>query len=434
MSAIVKRIALLGETASMALDTLRSNKMRSALTVLGIVIGITSIVGMTALIRGFDESLRDSIRALGPRTIFVQRFGAVSFSSGARFLDLIRRPTLKVEDGEAIRRLAPSVALVDTWLGAGAGQPTQERIFYRGQRTQPLVIMGTSETFVDVNFAKIVAGRSFTEQEVRRRRNVAVIGYGGFEALFAKSGIDPIGKHVRIGVAEYTIVGVIGKRPAAGGFNLGQDDFAIIPYTTFRRQFGSERTRTGPFGGLSAMIAVVPHEWASRDDAMREVEEIMRIRHGLTLDKPNDFDLVTQDAILRVWDQISQAVLLSLVVISSIALMVGGIGVMAIMTISVTERTREIGVRMAIGARRREILAQFLIEAAVLTSVGGVIGIVLGSGIGLLVNVISGFPISLPWWSFALGLGFSASVGIFFGLFPAWRAARLDPIEALRYE
>jgi putative ABC transport system permease protein len=167
---------------------------------------------------------------------------------------------------------------------------------------------------------------------------------------------------------------------------------------------------------------------------MREVEEIMRIRHGLTLDKPNDFDLVTQDAILRVWDQISQAVLLSLVVISSIALMVGGIGVMAIMTISVTERTREIGVRMAIGARRREILAQFLIEAAVLTSVGGVIGILLGSGIGLLVNVISGFPISLPWWSFALGLGFSASVGIFFGLFPAWRAARLDPIEALRYE
>jgi putative ABC transport system permease protein len=182
------------------------------------------------------------------------------------------------------------------------------------------------------------------------------------------------------------------------------------------------------------MIAIVPHEWASQQETMRELEEIMRIRHGLTLDKPNDFDLVTQDAILKVWDQISRAVLLSLVVISSIALMVGGIGVMAIMTISVTERTREIGVRMAIGARRREILAQFLIEASVLTSVGGVFGIALGSGIGLLVNVASGFPISLPWWSFALGLGFSASVGIFFGIFPAWRAARLDPIEALRYE
>jgi putative ABC transport system permease protein len=426
--------ALLKETAVMALDTLRSNKMRSALTILGVVIGITSIVGMTALIRGFDESLRDSIRALGPKTIFVQKMGAVSMSSGASFLDLLRRPNLTVDDGEAIRRMGTTVALVDTWLGGGPGQPTMERVFYRNERTQPVVIMGTSEAFVEVNFAKIIAGRSFSEQEVQHRRNVAVIGYGPYEALFEKKGMDPIGKKVRLGSVEYTIVGVIGKRPAAGGFSLGQDDFAIIPFTTHRRQFGSERLRTGPFGGRSAMIAVVPHEWASQQETMREVEEIMRIRHGLTLDKPNDFDLVTQDAILKVWDQISQAVLLSLVVISSIALMVGGIGVMAIMTISVTERTREIGVRMAIGARRREILVQFLIEAAVLTSVGGIIGIACGSSIGLLVNLASGFPISLPWWSFALGLGFSASVGIFFGIFPAWRAARLDPIEALRYE
>jgi ABC-type antimicrobial peptide transport system permease subunit len=182
------------------------------------------------------------------------------------------------------------------------------------------------------------------------------------------------------------------------------------------------------------MIAVLPKEGVSRDDTMREIEAIMRIRHGLTLDKPNDFDLVTSDAILAVWDQISAAILLALVVISSIALMVGGIGVMAIMTISVTERTREIGVRKAIGARRREILVQFLIEAAVLTTVGGVLGVLIGSAIGLLVNVVSGFPVSLPWWSFALGLGFSASIGIFFGMLPAWRASRLDPIEALRYE
>ena len=160
---------------------------------------------------------------------------------------------------------------------------------------------------------------------------------------------------------------------------------------------------------------------------MQEVEAVMRIRHGLTLDKPNDFDLVTQDAVLKVWDQISQAVLLSLVVISSIALMVA-------ITISVTERTREIGVRKALGARRTEILTQFLIEAIVLTSVGGVLGVVMGSAIGLLVNLVSGFPVSLPWWSFALGLGFSAAVGIFFGMVPAVRASRLDPIEALRYE
>jgi putative ABC transport system permease protein len=182
------------------------------------------------------------------------------------------------------------------------------------------------------------------------------------------------------------------------------------------------------------MIAIVPHDWAAREDAMREVEEVMRIRHGLTLDKPDDFDLVTQDAALKVWEQVSRAVLLSLVVISSIALMVGGIGVMAIMTISVTERTREIGIRKALGARRREILWQFLLEAVFLTSLGGLLGIVFGSSIGLIVHLATEFPVSLPWWSFAIGIGFSATVGIFFGLWPAFKASRLDPIEALRWE
>ena len=179
------------------------------------------------------------------------------------------------------------------------------------------------------------------------------------------------------------------------------------------------------------MIAVVPRE-GMRDEAMREVEALMRIRHKLNLEQPNDFDLATQDAVLKVWDQISRATFLALVVISSIALMVGGIGVMAIMMISVTERTREIGVRKALGARRREILWQFLIEAAFLTSAGGVIGIIVGSGIGLARPLVSGFPVSLPWWSFAIGIGFSASIGIFFGLFPAIKASRLDPIEALQ--
>jgi putative ABC transport system permease protein len=434
MSRFTARLALLRETAEMALDTLRVNKMRSALTVLGIVIGITSIVGMTSLIRGFDQSLRASIMELGPKTIFVAKFSGLSLSSGAAFMDLMRRPNITAQDAEAIRRLAPSVAMVDVWLGAGPPQPTLERIFYRGERTKPLSVMGTTDRFVDVNFAKIIAGRSFTEGEVQRRKALGVIGYGAYEALFLKRGIDPIGKKVRLGAVEYTIIGVIGKRPSPGGFNVGVDDFVIIPYTAYRKQFGSELRRAGPFGGTPVMIAVVPHEWATRDQAVREVEEIMRIRHELTLEKPNDFDIITQDAALRLWEQISQAVLLSLVVISSIALMVGGIGVMAIMTISVTERTREIGVRKAIGARKREILTQFLIEAVVLTSIGGVIGIVFGSAIGLLVSLASGFPVSLPLSSFALGLGFSAAVGIFFGIVPAWRAARLDPIEALRYE
>jgi putative ABC transport system permease protein len=436
MAALVKQLALLRETAEMAFDTLRSNKMRSALTVLGVVIGVTSIVGMTSLIRGFDTSLRNSINSLGPNTIFVQRFGALSFSGGASFLELVRRPLITSDDMHAIERQATTIGMVDIWIGGGGpGSPSMERMFYRGQRTRPAPIMGTTEKYVEINFAKMHAGRSFTEQEVARARNVTVIGYGPYEALFEQRGLDPIGKQIRIGAVEYTVLGVVGKRPSpGGGMNLGQDDFAIIPFTAFRKQFGSEKVRRGPMGGIMAMVAVLPKEGVPREEAMREVETIMRIRHGLTLDKPNDFDLVTGDAIIAVWEQISAAILLSLVVISSIALMVGGIGVMAIMTISVTERTREIGVRKAIGARRREILVQFLIEAAVLTSVGGLLGVLMGSAIGLLVNVVSGFPVSLPWWSFALGLGFSASIGIFFGMLPAWRASRLDPIEALRYE
>ena len=434
MSRFTKQFALLGETAAMAFDTLRSNKMRSALTVLGVVIGVTSIVGMTSLIRGFDSSLRDSINSLGPNTIFVQKFGALSFGSSSTFLELMRRPNLTADDMKAIERMSTTIGMVDIWIGGGApgSQEAIQRVFYRGERTRPMGILGTTERYVEINFAKMFAGRSFTQQEVQRARQVAVVGYGVYEALFEKRGIDPIGKPVRIGGVEYTIIGVVGKRPSPGGF-AGADDFAIMPYTAFRKQFGNEKRQRGPFG-IPVMIAALPKEGVTREEAMSELETIMRIRHGLTLDKPNDFDLVTSDAILAVWDQISRAILLSLVVISSIALMVGGIGVMAIMTISVTERTREIGVRQAIGARRREILMQFLIEAAVLTSVGGILGVLMGSAIGLLVNVISGFPVSLPWWSFALGLGFSASIGIFFGMLPAWRASRLDPIEALRYE
>jgi len=184
----------------------------------------------------------------------------------------------------------------------------------------------------------------------------------------------------------------------------------------------------------SVQVAAVPAEGVAREQAMREIEELMRIRHGLRLDEPNDFDLVTQDAIMAFFDQITQAAFLALVVLSSIALMVGGIGVMSIMTISVTERTREIGVRKSLGARRVEILWQFLLESVFLTSLGGVLGIATGTAIALVINWTTGFPVSLPWWSFAIGFGFSASVGVFFGMVPAIRASRLDPIEALRYE
>ena len=431
------RSGLLGEIVGMSLDTLRTNKMRSALTVLGVVIGITSIVGMTSLIRGFDNSLRESISQLGPDTIMVQKWGALSFASGKSFLEVARRPNLSREDAIAIQRECPSVALVDVWLGAMGN--TQSRIYYGNEKTKAVAILGATENWAAVNFAKLEMGRLFLPSEVDHRRQVVVLGRNPWESLFPN--IDPIGKVVRIGANQFTVIGVLGKRPSPGGFSTGADDFAVIPFTAHEKFYGkvlkgSAKISANTFNPAvfrTAMIAVVPRA-GMREEAMREVEALMRIRHKLNLEQPNDFDLATQDAVLKVWDQISGATFLALVVISSIALMVGGIGVMAIMMISVTERTREIGVRKALGARRREILWQFLIEAAFLTSAGGLIGIAGGSAIGLIVHWLSGFPVSLPWWSFAIGIGFSASIGIFFGLFPAIKASRLDPIEALRYE
>ncbi|HET9191265.1 MAG TPA: ABC transporter permease [Vicinamibacterales bacterium] len=418
----------------MALETLRANKMRSGLTVLGVVIGITSIVGMTSLIRGFDSSLRASIEQLGPNTIYLSKLSIVSISGGAEFDDLMRRPSLTVGDAEAIERLAPSVRVVDIMVGEGP-QSTAERAFYRGERTSSNQILGVSTDYATISFMKLQLGRFFTEAEVTHRRRVVVLGDGPYQVLFGSKGIDPINKKIRLGAIEYTVIGVMDKRPSLGSLDTGQDNLAIIPYTTHQVVFNIDVTRPlrdgAAFGGI---IGILPRDDAAPGQALAEVEEIMRVRHGLKLDEPNDFDIITQDALLRTWEQISRAVLLALVVISSIALMVGGIGVMAIMMISVTERTREIGVRKALGARRAEILVQFLAEAATLTSVGGILGIVIGAGIGIAVNLATGFPVSLPLWAFAMGLGFSATVGIVAGMVPAVRASRLDPIEALRYE
>ena len=413
----------------MAVETLRANKMRSALTIVGVVIGITAIVGMTSLVRGFDRSFREMLEGLGPDTIFVAKFSGISFMSGNDFIDLIRRPNLTPDDARALERLE-SVRFIDTMLGSGFSN-SRERISYRGEETKRIQILGATEYFAQVGFIPLEAGRFFTAGELQHRRAVVVLGQTPLESLFPFT--DPIGKKVRVAGEQYTVIGVMGPRPSPGGFNVGQDDLAVIPYTRYQSQFGVPSLNWSGGQHRDVTITVVPRD-GQRAVALREIEEVMRIRHGLRLDEPNDFDLVTQDAVARIWQQTTQAVFLALVVISSIALLVGGIGVMAIMTMSVTERTSEIGLRKALGAKPREILWQFLVEASVLTLTGGVLGVLLGSGTGLLVHFISGFPISLPWWSFALGLGFSATVGLVFGMVPAIRASRLDPIEALHHE
>jgi putative ABC transport system permease protein len=421
------RTGLLAEIITMALGTLRANKLRSFLTILGVVIGVTSIVGMTSLVRGFGDQLEALVRQLGSNTVIVSQFSIASMSAGKSFLDLLKRPNLTEEDAAAIKDLCPSVGTVAMQLGGG---PTarMERVTHRNESTKSIPVVGATSNFGEINYIPIDSGRGFTDFEVERRRHVVMLGFAPAQTLFPST--DPLGKTVRIGKNEFTVIGTFGQRPGVLGGN--PDEFAVIPFSTYDKLFPAPRFR----GYLLrfVMIMVSPREGYTQEQMIGEIESIIRARHRLRLDQENDFDLVTADSILGILNQFTRAIFLALIVISSIALMVGGIGVMAIMTISVTERTREIGVRKALGARRREILVQFLIEAVVLTSIGGILGILLGSAIGYSVNVFAGFPVSLPWWSFALGLGFSSLIGIFFGMWPAMKASRLDPIEALRYE
>jgi putative ABC transport system permease protein len=421
------RVGLLGEILGMAVDTLRTNKLRSALTVLGVVIGVTSIVGMTSLIRGFGDQFESLIRQMGSDTIYVAKLSISSFASGKDFWDVMRRPDLTEEDAAAIKLGAPSARLVGMQLGGGPGSDGV-RLSYRGEGTKSMQLIGVGANYPETNYLEMAQGRFFNEYEVQRRRNVIVLGAAPAETLFPNT--DPVGKKIRAGAEEFLVLGVLSKRPSLLGGN--PDEFAVIPITTYDKIYDPPRIR----GMLSRfmVISVVPYDGVPRSQLQAEVEQVIRSRHRLKVDQENDFDVLTSDVLMRIFDQFTRAVSLALVVISSIALMVGGIGVMAIMTISVTERTREIGVRKALGARRREILWQFLLEAVFLTSIGGVLGIVFGSGIGWLVHVLTDFPISLPWWSFALGIGFSATIGISFGMWPAFKASRLDPIDALRYE
>jgi putative ABC transport system permease protein len=423
------RASLLKEILGLSIDTLRSNKLRSALTILGVVIGVTSVVSMTSLIRGFGDQMQGLIRQMGAETVYVAKLSIASWASGRDFIEVLKRPDLTEEDAKAIKELCPTVNVVSVQVGGGGPMADMRRFTYRDASTKAMAVIGATSNFAETNYLTLDQGRFFTDYEVTHRRQVIVLGQAPAETLFKN--LDPVGKKVRVGDNEYTVVGTLGKRPNPIGGNAA-NEFAVIPVSTHEKLFRPQRIRGIIFRPL--MIGVVPHSGVSRDAMLREVEEVMRSRHHLKLDQENDFDIVTSDLVMKIFDQVTQAVMLALVVISSIALMVGGIGVMAIMTISVTERTREIGVRKALGARRREILWQFLIEAVFLTSLGGLIGIALGSAIGLTVNMFAGFPVSLPWWSFALGLGFSATVGIFFGIVPAMKAAKLDPIEALRYE
>lgn len=412
------------ESARMALDTLWANKLRSFLTILGIVIGVTAIAGMTSLIGGLDQRITGEIKDIGADNLFIRKWAGRIITDEREMMRLDRRPDLTVDDAEAIGNL-PSVSVIDLMLGAA--WPVTETLSYRGEKVS-LQVFGTTHNYSIVNSADIDHGRFFTASEVRNRNRVVVLGEGVVEELMPH--VDPVDKVIRIGGRPYRVVGTFEEQIVLLSGQT-RDTRVVLPYTSFYRDFGGGARFDD---SMDILVTAVPTEAAGVEEARDDMTFLMRQRHRLRPGEENDFDIITQSNFLELWDQITGSVFLAMIVISSIALMVGGIGVMNIMLVSVTERTREIGVRKALGARRRDILWQFLIEAAVLTGIGGVFGVVIGGALGAGVARLIGFPVALSPTAFAIGVVFSAAIGIGFGLFPANKAANLDPIEALRYE
>ena len=412
----------LGEALGVAAGTLRANKLRSFLTVLGIVIGVTTIVGMTSLVRGLDRSVTGSIQSFGSTTLFLRKFGGRIVSSEREWERLNRRPDITEEDARAILRRVPGIAMIDQMYGTGPEAKTAT-LRWRGSTAEDLFVTGASENYLPFSDSEIATGRMFTAHEVRAASRVVVLGQAVADRLFPH--VDPIGKRIRIGDRPYAVVGTLAKKDLQIFF-MNEDTRVIVPFTAYRRDFADEDD--------TLMVLILPEEPRLFDAVRGGVIALMRLRHDLPHDAENDFDLLDSTTFLDLWEQISGAVFLTMIVISSIGLMVGGIGVMNIMLVSVTERTREIGIRKAVGARRRDIRLQFLAEALMLTAIGGVIGVGLGTLLAMTVAGLASFPLAIPPWSYAVGVGFSSLIGIFFGLFPAHKAARMDPIAALRYE
>src|SRR6059036_198813 len=377
---------------------------------------VVMVIG--ALISGFNKGVSDMLEQSGPKTFWVGRH----FQGGVSICDDTdencpwrRNPSMKVEDARLIRQVA-SVAFVAVDENAGAGSS----VAYGARKTSSVDLSGRSADWVKVAGGDVYPGRSFTALEDAASSQVVVINQKLADWLFGH--LDPIGRIVRIAGLPYTVIGVFNPPPSLFG---EENNFqAFLPHGAFVKYVPYWK------GWMSFLVG--PTDSATTLQAMEDVTVALRVARGLRPGQENNFAVVSQEKFLESVNSTTLVLRVVMIVLSMVGLAVGGVGVVAIMMISVTERTREIGVRKALGARRREILWQFLIEAVFLTSMGGLLGIVLGSGIGLGVHWLSGFPVSLPWWSFAIGIGFSAGVGIFFGLFPAFKASRLDPIEALR--
>ncbi len=407
-----------GENLKQALDTLRAHKLRSFLTVFGVVLGVGVIMMVAALIAGFDAQVQSNISQWGADTAFITRWDQGPHS-GRRPKEERERKPLTVEDGEAIQANCPTVKNTTVWI-AWWEQP--HKIRTKDGEVTAIDFRGVQPNFATVYAnAAVLEGRFLTEVDNLHREKVVVLGENVGPVLFPNT--PAIGKEVLIDGSAFLVVGIVEK--PKGGFGLGDEDRRVlIPYNTFRKVYP---------GSYENFIRVQAQQ-GQLEPMMDQVRDVLRRRRNVAYDKPDSFSIQTAQQQVDEFHAIVGMVALVTVVVSSIGLLIGGVGVMNIMLVSVTERTREIGVRKAIGARRGDITWQFLLEAMTLTGAGGVIALVVVNGMVLIIRSATTWAAVVPLWAVALGMIVSISIGLIFGVWPAVKAAKLDPVEALRYE
>ncbi len=415
---------MLGENAKMALTTLRENKMRSFLTVLGVVIGITSLIAVASILVGLYQDVDAVLNDYGPNTLFIFRFDPGIHIGPLTFEERMRKP-LSLDDALAIRELCPDVKMVTASVMPDVTNQNQQPVnaLYKDREVDGVDYEGNLVETEDVFNSHPERGRFYTEAEDLHRSDVADIGYDVAQGLFGAE--NPLDKQIIVAGVPYVVIGVFEKRKGQFFKDPQADKEIDVPYRTYEKHHPNDHEN---FIGAEAY----PGRMAEAED---EIRGVLRRRRNLPYDKPDNFGISSAQEIADQFRQITGSVALLTAVISSIGLLVGGVGVMNIMLMSVTQRTREIGVRKAIGARKRDIIWQFLTEAMVLTGAGGVIGVLCGVGISMLINALApNLPSSVPLWAVILATVVSMGVGLFFGMYPAIKAARLDPVVALRYE
>ncbi len=417
MAVEARKRTLIWENVRQAFEVIRTHKMRSSLLILGVAIGIMAILSIVTVMTGLVRKINSDLESSNRPYLVVSRFDM--FEGNVDEEELLRRKKLKREDASALVEQCPALDKV-CFIN---GQFDVTNVLYReGEHTSPIEIDGSWHTFPEIFSFSMENGRFFTEIETRQRQRVVVLGYGPAKDLFPNE--NPIGKTVKIKTQHYRVIGTIANREHFIGSI--QNNFVVVPHTTFLKDFETENDDPAIFANVKEGYAL--------EDAKEQVTQVMRSRHGLEPGERNNFFVTTSESFIQVVSKVTLAISAVLMIIASIGLVVGGIGVMNIMLISVAERTREIGIRMALGAAKKDIVQQFLMESATLTGIGGVIGTALGVLFAMFIAREIHFPFRFsPIWTI-VAVAFSAVVGIVFGIYPARRAARLNPVDALRYE